>query len=224
VDLLVLDHARSVIAPPEAGGSRAGRAAAPWAVVAAGAVLGLSEEAARRSAKVAPRMIAWSGTLAAEPFGDDPRTWGPAGWAALGEACERLAPVLHNEGAVLVLRTHARHVLSDVPSCIRFVRERRARDGEAGPLRVLLDPASMIAESMRDLAEDHLRRIAEAIPLLGHGLAGVVVGCVGGTPGADAGVVARLVQAHAPPGLPIIVEAGDLAAVGAVVSPGGAPA
>lgn len=220
----MLDGERAVIAPPGAGGSPPARAGAPWGVLAPETALRLSEGAARRAARLAPRVVAWSGTLAAEPFGDDPRTWGPAGWDALGEACDRLAPALRDEGAVLALRTHARHVLSDVPSCVRFVRERRARDGVDGPLRVLLDPASMIAASMRDLAEDHLRRIAGAVAVLGEGVAGVVVGAVDGVAGADAAAVARLVREHAGTGLPVIVEPKDLAAVRAIFSSGEAPA
>jgi len=187
---LVLDNSCAVI---ERGDAVENGSAAPWAVVIDESVQRLS--GARIAGMPAGvRVVAWSGSMADELFGEDPRTWGPAGWAALDAACERAAPVLAERGATMALRTHARHVLSDVPSCERFVRERRGRHGEV--FRVLLDPVSMLAPSMLAMAEDHLRRMVGAIGTMAPGLAGIVIGPgAGGALEREAMVLAGLLEA-----------------------------
>lgn len=120
--------------------------------------LRLSAEAVDRGARLAPRLVAWSGSLAEEPFARDPRTWGPAGLEAFREAAARLAPILRARNATLLLRPHARHVLCDPQRCVTLVHQWRER-GE--PFGLALDAAAMIEDSMAADAGDHLRRAME---------------------------------------------------------------
>ncbi len=107
----------------------------------------------------------WSGSpdaSAEDPFPDDPSRWTPAAWSALDATIDRLLPILADRDATLVLRTHHRHVVGDVPSVLKFARSLGERG--IGRVGVLLDVESMLAESM--LArnpEDHRRRIREAV-------------------------------------------------------------
>lgn len=85
-------------------------------------------------------------------------TWGPIGRAAFESLCDRLAAELAPRKATVLFRSHARHVLSDAPSCIKFL-QRRA--GE--PFGLLLDPVAMLARGMLPRAEEHLARILGAL-------------------------------------------------------------
>ena len=114
----------------------------------------------RRAASVA----CWSGSYAlldaarvdgpglespAELFEADPRSWGVKGWQALDSALAAFSsPVL--------VRTHAQHVVSDLPSAARLLQTRP----QAG---VLLDLASMLTTEMAagPIVIDHLARLLE---------------------------------------------------------------
>lgn len=114
--------------------------------------------------------LCWSGSFAevegggAESrFEDDPRTWGSKGWACLAAAMKAASAV--------IVRPHARHVVSDGPSLKRFL-------GMFPGARALLDPASMLAPSMLEGrgVEDHLARLYElATEIDPIRLAGVLV-------------------------------------------------
>lgn len=169
-------------------------------------------------------LIAWSGTLAEEPGARDWATWGPAGRAALDAACADIGPALETSGTRLLLRPHARHVLSDPFKCRRFLDERGA-----GPFGVALDAASMLEHSMLADAEGHIER---AFEMLGP-IAGAII-LAGVEPGADEdapvrpcptgrGVVSaafliEMVRRHAPVTTPLLAleddGAGPLAALG----------
>jgi len=100
------------------------------------------------------RVVVWSGTNAEELFAPDPTSWMPAG----RERFERFVDAAldsMSDGVRLLVRTHARHVLSDIPTVRTFATGR-----EDAPVGVLLDPASMLEPSMIDHADDHLERIA----------------------------------------------------------------
>lgn len=122
--------------------------------------------------------IVWSGSYAetergdAARFDDDVRTWARPGWQRLEACCAALA----TRGLACVFRTHARHVLSDVPSSARFLGEWGGKG-----FGVLLDPAMMIPDSMRTpgVCEDVLRRFFEGARL--PGVVGVVVSGVAST-------------------------------------------
>ena len=121
-------------------------------------------------AKAEVRRIAWSGSFAeiegGGMFDDDPRTWGPKGWGALEERAAGL------EGPGVLVRPHARHVVSDVPGCRRLLESSWAT--ERG-VRLCYDPASMVVPGMMGRIEDHLRRMYEAIELFPMERLGMVV-------------------------------------------------
>lgn len=125
------------------------------------------------------RIVAWTGSYAeldgGGPFDADPRTWGAAGWSALELAC---AAATEDANVTVLIRPHARHVVSDVPGIRRFATTIAARC--RGRFELLLDPASMLdtAHLDRGTAADTLRRIAEELPTFhtpDFPLAGVVV-------------------------------------------------
>lgn len=98
-----------------------------------------------------------AGTLAdpAEgPEAADPRNWMGFGRAALDAVVVPLARRLAAEGRRLVLLPHARHVLSDVPSCRRFLADHA--DLAVG---VALAPAALLEPTMVGDVADHLERI-----------------------------------------------------------------
>ena len=77
----------------------------------------------------------------------------PAGRAALDAYLDAAEPVLRERGSRLLLRTHARHVISDAQAALGLLAAR-----EGAPFGIALDPSSCIEASMlRDL-EDHLTR------------------------------------------------------------------
>lgn len=102
------------------------------------------------------RVVVWSGWLGADDEDRAPgvRTWGRAGREAFEELCDRLAETTRPRGVTVLVRSHARHVLSDTPSCADFLR-RRAGDG----LGLLLDTASMLTPSMLAHGAEHVARI-----------------------------------------------------------------
>lgn len=114
--------------------------------------------------------VAWSGSLGDGLFEADPRTWGPAGRAALEGARRRAAEL----GATICIRPHARHVVSDIPSCQRWLGVGPRGEALAAGGGLLLDPCAMLtARMLRDHA-DFLRRAVETLAPLA-GVVGVVV-------------------------------------------------
>lgn len=113
-------------------------------------------------------LLVWSGTLARRadrgPFDADPGNWSPRAWEALRSAC---AAVAARTRARILVRPHARHIVSDLPGIECFARQVGA--DHPGRFAIALDPASMLDQRHVDLgvAPDTLRRIAEAIPRLG---------------------------------------------------------
>lgn len=103
-------------------------------------------------------LLAWSGTLADDLFEPHPMNWLTPGAETLDAACERLRPTLEASGTTLCLQPHARHVLSDVPSCRAFLDR---HDG--GPFAIALAPASMLEPGMLADLDDHLRRFVESL-------------------------------------------------------------
>jgi hypothetical protein len=103
------------------------------------------------------RIVAWSGTMGEGAFEADVRTWGPRGWERLNLACERLAAAGMG-GQAVCFRPHAAHVLSDIPSCAKFLKEWGERGFEVAP-----DPVMMMTEEMvrGGRAEDFVRRVLE---------------------------------------------------------------
>lgn len=88
------------------------------------------------------------------------RNWSADAWTLLDEAIAAAVAQLPI-GDGLLLRTHAAHILSDVPSCARFARELSPRHPR---VHVLFDPASMLTPEMsgRHDRSDHLARLFAA--------------------------------------------------------------
>lgn len=163
--------------------------------------------------------VVWTGSLAGPLFARDPRTWSPAGWAALGAWCDAVRDVLEHAARTVMLRPHARHVLSDVQRCVRFFEDRAGQ-----PFTLALEPAAMLEPTMLAGAEDHLGRIFEflaprAAVVIMSNVAPLSDGAE--TPlqrgrahhGAiDPALTARLVREHVPEATPIALFAGDEAA------------
>ena len=108
--------------------------------------------------------IAWSGSLAAGPgrFVPEPRNWMGPGRAALESACDRLVDGLARSRRTLLLRPHARQVLSDLTGAVDFLRRHR---GERFGLAFA--PADLFVASMLNDAAEHLGRgFAVLLPLL----------------------------------------------------------
>lgn len=118
----------------------------------------LSEEWALDIELPGDRIVCWSGTLAADLFGDEPRTWMREGHAAFRDFCDAAAPTLLARSRTLAFRPHVRHVLSDVQGCVNLLRE---RDGQ--PFELAVGPADLLTAGMARDVEDHLRRIVPAL-------------------------------------------------------------
>lgn len=109
------------------------------------------------------RVVVWSGSLSeTAPFAEDLRNWMPAGRDALEAWCDRLVGPLATAGRVMLIRPHARQLLSDVAGIVRFLRRHR---GERFGMAVA--PLDLLTEEMRPDAAEHLRRTFEVLePLL----------------------------------------------------------
>lgn len=134
-----------------------------------GTAIGVPEQGALAGGDVVE--VRWSGSVAeldgGGVFEADPRTWGPKGWEALEGA------VGGRDGGRVVLRPHARHVVSDVPGCRKVLGAEWGRG-----VSLLVDPMSMMTPAMLKSreAEDHLLRVLEMVGELDPGrVAGVVV-------------------------------------------------
>lgn len=113
--------------------------------------------------------ICWSGWLgAADPgagwFERSPGQWLPSARQTWDRAAADLDRVER-----MVLRPHARHLLSDGPGCLQWLRQQEGR-------RLLLDPVAMLEPEMLPDADDHVTRLLSTVGALAWG---VVVSDVG---------------------------------------------
>lgn len=117
------------------------------------------------------RIVLWSGSL--DP-GDapTPRNWTAAAWEALDAATARWVDA--GLADAMLVRPHARHIVSDIPSATRFAR----RWGRTGP-RLLWDPCMMLEGPMTEPAHaaTHLERLIDALehPDLARGVEAVAL-------------------------------------------------
>lgn len=154
--------------------------------------------------------VIWSGTLAQELFSLHPANWGPGAWSALHGWCDGVRSDLERAGKRVLLRPHARHVLSDVQRCVRFFDERAGQ-----PFGMALEPSAFFEPSMLGDADDHLTRI---LTFLGPRASVLIVsdaapGSEDDDPvsrpplsegGLNRALFRSLVDAHVPPGTPTI--------------------
>ncbi len=164
------------------------------------------------------RLVSWSGTMADELFGDDPRTWMRAGHDRFAAFLDEITPALRHHQRTLCFRPHHRHVLGDVQASVKLLRERADR-----PFEILLSPADMIAPSMMNGLEDHLARM---FAHLGEAACAVLLCDIAATPEtAENGLfspcslgqgllptalLAQLLSDHVPATTPIILFPGDI--------------
>lgn len=190
----------TLLIPGSAGEIRAERGSRPWGYWCDRSVL--SFKAGEPPVIAGLPTVAWTGSLAELEggglFEDDPRTWGPKGWAALEEACLRLAAAGHR----VTLRPHHRHIISDIPSCKRFIESNLA--ASAG-IRLAHDPLSMCTDGMQapNSFMDHLHRLFEAVDSLPpESIAAIVVP----DRHRENSVVMTLVDSHIPPSIPLLLS------------------
>ena len=109
-------------------------------------------------------LVCWSGWFderarpASGVFHHDTAVWSGPGWAALEARLETIVPAFEAAGARLLIRPHARHVVSDVPTVRRLLGR-----FESAALGVFLEPAAMLTAGMAGDARDHLGRILWAL-------------------------------------------------------------
>ncbi len=135
-------------------------------------------------------LVIWSGSLAPDLLTAHPHTWMQPGKDRLGERVESLLSAVP-AGRRLLLRCHARQVLSDPPSVRAFLRERGAL-----PVGLLLEPAAVFEASMLgDDVADHVDRVLSGLGDLAAMLllSDVAAGDPAAGDGADAAACPRLV-------------------------------
>ena len=168
------------------------------------------------------RRIFWSGTLADDLNEPHPYNWMEPGRAALAE---RLTSVDDAVRKSILLRPHARHVLSDMPSVRRWLDE-RDDDGIDAP-GIALEPAALFEPGMIADAEDHLIRILEVlgprVDLLIVSDADDTAPAVRRAPGDGAlpgGIFGKLVAEHVPSSVPRVTIQHDPEAAAAWLTTG----
>ncbi|MBM4051856.1 MAG: hypothetical protein FJ270_03810 [Planctomycetes bacterium] len=151
-----------------------------------------------------PRVLAFTGSLSGTPDEGDLRNWMPAGIEACRTALVSARSRAQERSQRLVIVPHAQHLVSDLHSTLRIMREHQG-------VGVALAPAALLTASMLEHAADHLRRllgtlgpVADAIIL--HDLARCVDhlgepsvrACPWGHGVLDAALVGSLVPAGVP--------------------------
>lgn len=159
--------------------------------------------------QISPRLLMYSGTLAADLFGEDPRNWRSPGRAALDAFARRVGPMLTASKRTICFRPHARHVLADPQGGLQFLR-----DHPDEPFELALNPAEMLTADMLERVEDHLRRMMEslapraALVMLGD----LRINAAGETEAAPLGegilprkLLLSLIREHVPADTPIVL-------------------
>lgn len=117
-----------------------------------------------------------SGAAGLPDFRTQLRTWGPEAWDQMLRALQ--AAGQQDRPAPILLRPHARHVVSDAQRCVRFLEAIGASTPACG---LLLDPAAMLTPDMLTDAAEHLDRmlaglaaaVAAGIGASGNGAGGL---------------------------------------------------
>lgn len=175
----------------------------------------LEPDGAERRIEAPGIAVMWSGWLASGESGGV-GTWGPAGRRAFDQWCTHLKQTLAVSGGNVWVRPHARHVLSDTPSCADFLRRHASAQ-----LKLLLDPSGMLTPAMLARADEHVERALSALagnPGIGAVmLTNVVRGSETELAPApihrglvDGSVLARMARAAVPEHVPLVLLDGEL--------------
>jgi hypothetical protein len=103
-------------------------------------------------------------------------SWGPAGRARLDATLRGLIDLARARNLEVWVRPAAESLVSDLPTLVQL-----ARRHEADPIRILLEPAALLTDTMLATADDFVERCAEAVVPMSAVVA-VLVTNTGGKP------------------------------------------
>ncbi len=106
----------------------------------------------------AQTLLVNSGSLGSDLFDRHPRNWMAGATANLAAHLASLRREIERLDIRFLIEPHSRHILHDAPTAAAFLREHG--DERLG---LALNPCALFEPSMITFAEDHLRRIAEAL-------------------------------------------------------------
>ncbi|MEY2713205.1 MAG: hypothetical protein RL005_1427 [Planctomycetota bacterium] len=154
----------------------------------------------------APRVLTFTGSMSGSLDEGDLRNWMPAGIEACRAGITQARARASEAGQKLLIVPHALHLVSDLHSALRCMREHQG-------IGLALAPCSLLTGSMLGHAADHLARIlgtlgpmADAIIL--HGLERTIDAdgepSVRTCPWGAGAIDARLVESLLPDGVPVL--------------------
>lgn len=158
-------------------------------------------------------VVVWSGNSHGGSFERDPRIWSPQVRARLVERCASLQDQLRDTPNRVIVRSHCRHVVSDLPACRWFCEEIRSEN-----VGLCVDVSSIFERSMMDRVEDHMCRLLGEVtcvdlvlvrePLVDPGAPGdaLPVGVPLGTTGAGLAHIGRLLEELHARGADIVLD------------------
>lgn len=106
----------------------------------------------------AQTLLVNSGSLGSDLLDRHPRNWMAGATARLAAHLASLRREIERLDVRFLIEPHSRHILHDAPTAAAFLREHG--DERLG---LALNPCALFEPSMITFAEDHLRRIAEAL-------------------------------------------------------------
>ncbi len=133
-------------------------------------------DSAIRVAPAGTTLVIPSGTLAEGFFEATPLNWMGAGYTTLIEWLRRVRTTLENRKIRLLLRPHARHVLSDHQIAQQLLRDLDVLDetgtiwDNTSPIGLFVSPIDLLEPSMLADQGDHLTRILTLLGPIAHGI------------------------------------------------------
>ncbi len=106
----------------------------------------------------APLIVMWSGTSVRGPVRGASADLADAGTRGPRAMLRRASTPPRGSAVRVCFRPHRRHVLSDTPSCVRFLAGHPDE-----PFGLALCPGDLLEPEMQDDVEDHLVRIFETL-------------------------------------------------------------
>jgi len=149
-------------------------------------------------------IIAWSGRADdtdPDPFAADPRSWMPGG-SAMPEFLARLdalVPILRRTRVRVLIRPHARHIVSDVPRAVAMLHHHSK--STTPHFGLALEPSALLEPSMVPAAIDHARRALES---LGHRASIVILTNIAGPASPDAWFTLSRLESGLIPGAELV--------------------